>query len=363
MTEHQVEIPFNFEMSLNQTDTVMTIITGNNLYEVKDIVLRADSLLINMPLFSSRFELKLSGDQMTGFFIRGNTKMPFTAQYGMQERFREKAVNPDKALGRWEIDLNGKQIIGEFQSWYGRIVGSFLTPTGDYRFFEGILTEDNQMLISSFDGGFIRLFRAKVEGDKLLDVEMYSGYSSLETGSGIRNENAELPDAYAITGMKKGYKTLGFTFPDTNGKPVSLQDEQFKNRVTIVQISGSWCPNCLDESRFLMEMKGLYEPDLQIVCLAFERSTEYDKAREQAMKLAEVAEIDYSVLISGYTPSGVKDALPELENFKSFPTTIIIDKKGVVRRIHSGFSGPGTGVHYRNFVAEFKEFIEGLIVE
>ncbi|PKP41219.1 MAG: TlpA family protein disulfide reductase, partial [Bacteroidetes bacterium HGW-Bacteroidetes-10] len=46
-----------------------------------------------------------------------------------------------------------------------------------------------------------------------------------------------------------------------------------------------------------------------------------------------------------------------------FPTTIFIDKKGVVRRIHSGFSGPGTGIHYQNFVKEFTTFVEGLIAE
>jgi len=63
------------------------------------------------------------------------------------------------------------------------------------------------------------------------------------------------------------------------------------------------------------------------------------------------------------TPPKVKDALPELDNFKAFPTTVIIDKKGVVRKIHSGFSGPGTGVFYKEFVAEFSAQIEVLIVE
>jgi hypothetical protein len=49
-----------------------------------------------------------------------------------------------------------------------------------------------------------------------------------------------------------------------------------------------------------------------------------------------------------------------LNKIISFPTTIIIDKKGIVRQIHTGFSGPGTGEYYNKFVEEFTRFMEKL---
>ena len=47
----------------------------------------------------------------------------------------------------------------------------------------------------------------------------------------------------------------------------------------------------------------------------------------------------------------------------SYPTTIFIDKKGKVREIHTGFSGPGTGKYYDEFVTEFNQLMDKLISE
>jgi hypothetical protein len=47
----------------------------------------------------------------------------------------------------------------------------------------------------------------------------------------------------------------------------------------------------------------------------------------------------------------------------AFPTTIFIDKKGQVRHIHTGFSGPGTGKYYDQYVEEFNRLIDKLVSE
>ena len=363
-TESSAEIPFNFDLKISPTDTLIYIITGSDRYEVKDIKMTGDSLFIRMPLFSSGFALKLENGELTGNFIRTSYTMPVKAVPGDADRFKVAKGNSALAAGRWLVRLGENEIIGEFEESNGVITGSFLTPTGDYRFFEGVVDDNNTLMMSSFDGSFVRLFKADiVDGDKLENVKMYSGYKSVSEGSGVSSPDAELPDAYSVTGLKKGYTSLGFSFPNLAGEPVSLKDEKFKDKIVIVQISGSWCPNCLDESRFLMEMKDKYSPDLEILCLAFERVAEYEEAKKEAMNLVNAAGITYEVLVTGYTSRDVAQALPELDNFKSFPTTIIIDKKGVVRSIHSGFSGPGTGVHYRNYVKKFEETMGQLIAE
>ncbi|WRQ32706.1 TlpA disulfide reductase family protein [Bacteroidales bacterium MB20-C3-3] len=364
-TSDSTEIPFNFNLVFNEGDTLMEILTGDNIYTVKEVSRRGDSLFVTMPLFSSGFSLAIHDGIMEGKFIRATYNMDVKAWPGIGKRFlTEPSESSSLISGRWLINLGEREIIGEFSENSGRVTGSFLTPSGDYRFFEGVLDQSGELMLSCFDGGFIRLFKAKLEGiDSLSDVKLYSGFNNLESGYGKRSENAELPDAYAVTGMKKGYATFGFSFPDLNGKAVSLKDDRFKDKVVILQISGSWCPNCLDESKFLAEMKSRYEPSLEVVALAFERSEEYSEAKGEAMKLVEAAGINYDVLLTGHSPSRLKEALPELDNFKAFPTTVYIDKKGNVRRIHSGFNGPGTGVHYKKFSEEFTLFIENLIAE
>jgi thiol-disulfide isomerase/thioredoxin len=364
-TSDSTEIPFNFNLAVNEGDTIVEILTGENKYTVKDVIRKGDSLFITMPLFSSKFALEVTKKMLKGEFIRSSYKMEVKAWPGIERRFMEEAsASASLVQGRWLVNLGEREIIGEFAENNGKVTGSFLTPSGDYRFFEGIVDNNGELMLSCFDGGFIRLFKAKVEsGDSLSNVRLYSGFSTLESGFAQRREDAQLPDAYSVTGMKKGYSTFGFSFPNMDGRAVSLKDERFKNRVTILQISGSWCPNCLDESRFLSEMKSRYGESLEIVGLAFERAEEFESAKLEALKLVEAAGINYEMLITGHTPSRLKEALPELDNFKAFPTTVYIDKKGKIRRIHSGFNGPGTGIHYKKFVEEFIRFVDSLIAE
>ena len=367
LTESSVEIPFTFDLVLSSADTIIYVITGDDRYKVTDVHMIGDSLFINMPLFSAKFSLLLQDSKLNGNFIRSSYTMPVFMVPGEADRFKVTKGVASQAAGRWLVSLNTRggtrEIIGEFEEQNGKVTGSFLTPTGDYRFFEGTVDNQNKLMLSSFDGSFVRLFTADLNGDRLDNVKMYSGNSALEEGVAVRNATVELPDAYAVTGLKKGYKTLGFSFPNMKGEPVSLKDERFKNKVVVLQISGSWCPNCLDESRFLMEMYHKYAPKVDMLCLAFERTADFEEAKREAMKLVTTAGMEYDVLITAHTTSAVQTALPELENFKSFPTTIIVDKKGEVRQIHSGFSGPGTGIHYKNYVKEFEEFIGKLFLE
>jgi hypothetical protein len=52
-----------------------------------------------------------------------------------------------------------------------------------------------------------------------------------------------------------------------------------------------------------------------------------------------------------------------LQSFVAFPTTIFIDRKGNVRKIHTGYSGPATGDHYVQFVKEVKTTLDQLLAE
>ena len=74
--------------------------------------------------------------------------------------------------------------------------------------------------------------------------------------------------------------------------------------------------------------------------------------------------VEYEFLIAGTSSTkSVSNSLPMLSNVISFPTTIFIDKRGNVRKIHSGFSGPATGIYYDKFVQDFNSFMNELLME
>ena len=365
-TESGVEIPFNFEVKGAQSTPWIEIITGEHRYKVEDVRITGDSVFFVMPLFDSQFKLAFSDNLLRGNFVRSSYSMPCVATPNTDYRFPKGNIKPAfNPAGRWSVQIGRDTVIGEFAEKNNVITGSFITPTGDYRFFEGLVA-DSVLMLSCFDGGFVRLFVGKMINDNTIsEITMYSGNSSVQFGSAVRNAEIQLPDAYSVTTMAKGYTTLDFSFRNTDGQTVSLKDDKYKDKVVVVQFSGSWCPNCLDETQFLSKFYNEHKDKMEVVCLAFERSADYETAKSSALRLAKLCDVQYEVLVTCIQPipQKIMETMPALENFKAFPTTVFIDKKGDVRKIHSGFSGPGTGVHFEKFVAEFTSLINELAAE
>ena len=296
--------------------------------------------------------------------------MPFRATFGQSDRFIAKQKPQANISGIWRTEFSpdteeaylGK---GIFTQNGNKVTGTFRTTTGDYRFFEGILDGDI-MKISTFDGAHAFLFTAKVSDSSLVGT-FYSGNHFQEPFIAERNESFELPEADALTYLKPGYRNLAFSFPDVNGAMVSLDDPQFKDKAVIVQIMGTWCPNCLDETKFLVNyLKKNPELDIEVVALAFEYAKTQGKAINSIRRLTTAIGVEYPVLLAQYgtsSKSKAQEKLPMLNHVLSYPTTIFIDKKGTVRKIHTGFNGPATGSKYEIFKAEFDDFVKLLLSE
>jgi thiol-disulfide isomerase/thioredoxin len=330
-----------------------------------------------MPLFNSEFRLKFEGKGLKGNWIKHladkDAVMAFTAQPGLNWRFVKDAGVPlYNVSGKWaavfdEGQPDAEKLVGVFQQTGTKVTGTFLSISGDYRYLEGSVVK-NKLYLSCFDGGHAFIFTADITNAKTLsNGKYYSGVSGLDSWGAVKDANAKLPDAYSLTVLKPGYKKIAFTFKDINGKPVSLSDRRFKNKVVIVQMLGSWCPNCMDETNFFVNdyYKKYHPKGVEIIGLAYERSTDFAKAQKTLEQLKKHFNIPYTLLITGYTPSrgDPQKSLPMLADFKGFPTAIIIDKRGNVRKIHTGFSGPGTGVYYTQFINEFDKLTDKLLAE
>lgn len=367
------EIPFNFEITDTAGKKQMTIFNGTERFKVTDIALKKDSVAIKMPLFDSEFKLKLVKDGLTGKWIKhladSDAVLDFNAVRNAEWRFKNDQKPAFSVAGRWGVTFGEGEdtdfAVGEFKQEDAKLTGTFLTTTGDYRFLEGVVNGDS-LYLSCFDGGHAYLFNAKIKGDSITAGKFYSGKNGQDVWTAVKDDNARLPDAYSLTALKPGFKKLAFTFNDINGNRVSLDDGRFKNKVVIVQIMGSWCPNCMDETAYLVNYYKKYQPKgVEIVGLAYERTTNFSRSQKALQQLKERFNIPYPLLITGYTPAKGEAAksLPMLDKVLGFPTTIIIDKKGDVRKIHTGFSGPGTGQYYIDFISEFERLTGNLLAE
>lgn len=367
------DIPFNFEITDTAGKKQMTIFNGSERFKVTDVNVNGDSVAIKMPLFESEFKLKLSNGALSGKWIKhladSDAVMEFNAMHNIAWRFKSDKKPAANISGRWAVGFGeGEEkdfAVGEFKQTDAKLTGTFLTTTGDYRFLEGVVNGDS-LYLSCFDGGHAYLFNAKIKGDSLTAGKFYAGHTGTDVWAAVKDANAKLPDAYSLTALKPGFKKISFTFKDLNGKNVSLTDERFKNKVVIVQIMGSWCPNCMDESAYLVNYYKKYQPKgVEIVGLAYERTTDFARSQKALQQLKDRFNIPYPILITGYTPARGEAAksLPMIEKVLGFPTTIIIDKKGDVRKIHTGFSGPGTGSYYLEFISEFEQLTDNLLAE
>lgn len=374
--EDGAQIIFNAEVQLKNGKQVMFIRNAAERLLVDDIKVKGDSVNIEMPFFESFFRLQIQKDgKLVGkWFKAGSLKLlefPVEFVYGNKERFTVTKAATENSNGRWQVAFtrpNGtdRPAIAVFQQKGSLLTGTFLTPSGDYRFLEGVVSGDS-LYLSCFDGSHAYLFTATISGNEIKNGMYYSSAVPVEKWRATKNEQAALPDTTQLTQLKPGETKLNFTFKDVNGKNVSINDARFKNKVVVIQLMGSWCPNCMDESKFLSSFYKEYKnKGVEVVALAYEYSTDFNRSKASVQKFINRFGIQYPVLITPTTTSDelrTEKTLPQLTPIRMFPTTIFLDKQGNVSKIHHGFYGPGTGAFYTEFKADFYRTIRSLLAD
>ena len=369
-------IPFNFEAKFENGQPAWYIRNAGERLKVDNFQPAQDSIIVSMPLFESDFRLKPSDGLMEGVWIKGTSGndqvMPTVIRYGDSLRFRAALEPKFNISGRWEVifrsnDTTSRPAIAEFQQSGNNLIGTFLTLSGDYRYLEGVVDGDS-LKLSTFDGSHAYYFNAKIlSSEKIAGGNYYSGARGHQKWTAVKNSEAKLPDDASAVYLKEGEERLNFSFFDLDGKKISINDERFKNKVVIIQLMGSWCPNCMDETKFLSEY---YQQNknrgIEIISLAYEYSEDYERSKKSLRKFQQRFNVQYPMLITGVKTSDslrTEKTLPQLTTIKMFPTTIFIGKDGKVKKIDTGFTGPGTGEHYQIFLKRFYSTVDGLLSE
>lgn len=378
------ELPFALEIA-DAGGLSARAVTGAEEVSMSSVEQDGSELVFRFDWYDSEITARVDagGDQMTGTWRRtgaggADSKLTFTAERGETDRFLPLAEAglepvpgaPDSIGGHWDVvftDEDGDSPArGELSQTGTRVEGTFLTPTGDYRYLEGTY-EQGVLRLSTFDGAHAFLFVARARPDGTLAGDFWSrdAYHATWTARAISEQETVLPDAWTQVGLTNDEGRLAFEFPDLEGRPVSLDDPRFAGKVVLVNLFGSWCPNCHDEAPLLARWHAAYrDRGLEIVGLAYEHTGDVERDRRQVRRFAERYAIEYPLLLAGTSDKKAAGAtLPDLTAVLSYPTSIFVGRDGEVRKIHSGFAGPGTGRHYERLAAEMTSLIEELLEE
>lgn len=341
---------------------------------VKEFKESRDSLNVSLPFFAAEMFLRKTAEGYIGQWKKAGSKGDVFMPIEIKKSIFRYHLPPTKKTinlsGRWRATFTNPEgetsdAIAELKQVGSKLTGSILTTTGDYRFLDGVSNGDS-LVMSTFDGTHAFYFSAKIDKDGSLKNGIFaSGLTSIEKWEAVRDANIELDETDVLMKVKDPTQKLNFKFHDLNGNLVSTEDERFKGKVIVVQIMGSWCPNCMDETAFLSkyyhENRNL---GVEMIGLAYEYSTDFEKAKSNLLRFKNRFNVEYPMLITGVLssdPLRTEKTLPLMTPIKAFPSMIIIGKDGLVKKTHAGYAGPATGVHHEKFKTEFDAMIRELV--
>jgi thiol-disulfide isomerase/thioredoxin len=380
----QLELSINtslpFKLTVNKSSKAKsgysyTIWNGNEQITLTNDRIDKDSLILDFPSFDSHLVLKTSKKRLVGFWYNKNKKnysIPCVIKHGYHHRFERSSIYLSSLMtsdfnGKWECDFEPGtndiyKALALFNQKGNMLTGTFLTETGDYRFLEGNVIGDS-LFLSCFDGSHAFLFTGVIKSGKINGL-FYSGKHWNTEWTAVKNEQFELSSPDSLTYLTTKEK-FTFSLPQLNGENFVFPNENFENKVTIIQIMGTWCPNCMDETRYFKDLFDKYHSKgLEIIAVGYEVG---DNFKEQSMKIQTLQErynLDFTFLVGGSANKGLAaDHFSMLNNIISFPTAIFIDKNGEVRKIHTGFNGPGTGQYYQEYIISTEALIQELLKE
>ena len=368
------EIPFDLilERGLDQSIQGALVENGEEKVEFEKVRVEGDSIILPFSVFASEIRAKLGEDQLQGTWFNdartNHNRLTVTGHpvEKLGSRFAESSEDPPvNFAGQWEVEFIYKEsekskAIGIFEQQGRDLKGTFRTETGDYRYLVGSVY-GREMKLSTFDGAHAFLFHAEKLKDGSLKGEFYSGAHWFESWTAVINPEFTLGNPDSLTFMKDPKEEFQIAFVGTDNQVVKLNDERYWNQPTLVQIMGTWCPNCKDQTTWLNEVNEKY-PGIQVLSLAFELTTDTAVAFRNINRLKEHFDLSYDVLFAGRAGKKTASAaLPQLNHVMSYPTLLFLDREHRVQRIYTGFNGPATGAVHEKLVESLDASIRQLL--
>ena len=370
ITYNNDRIPFPIQFSQKADDVSAAFFNGDEQVTSTGGRLAGGALTVNFDHYATRLNATFADGVLKGTY--GSTRNGFhDFEARPHQKVEEGNTHAPNIAGVWTLPTESPK--GE-HAWRlivrqegAQASAAILRVDGDTGALVGSF-KDGKFVLNHFDGARAAILEIVPKPDGSLDVTLKGFKNPGKQFTAVRVENAKaqgLPeptDADEHTRLKDATEPLRFSFADLDGKTISNTDERFKNKVVIVNVTGSWCPNCHDEAPFLEELYRKYHGQgLEIVALDFEEAEQLkDPSRLRAF--IRKYGIEYNYLLAG-EPSELQAKLPQAENLNSWPTTFFVGRDGLVRAIHAGFAAPASGEFNVALKKEVTARLEKLLAE
>jgi peroxiredoxin len=368
ITVNDVEIPFRMEFSGEGSNIQGCFFNGDDKVLSTSGRLQNGALVLDFAHYATELRATLKEGLLEGEYASPRKTYAFKARPYVAQPQSEGAV--PSIDGLWEIGVQSpkgesawrlivRQSGVEVSAAILRVDGDTGALTGSYR--------DGKFVLSHFSGARPALLVLTPASDGTLALSLTDGRGKNALVA-TRPDTArakglpEPTDPSRHTSVKDAAEPFHFSFPDLDGHLVSNSDARFEGKVVLVNITGSWCPNCHDEAPFLAALYRKYHDEgLEIVALSFEEAEQLKNPTRLRAFIGQYG-IAYTVLVAG-EPGELNAKLPQAVNLNCWPTTFILGRDGRVRGVHAGFPGHASGKLRAQAEREFTASVEGLLAE
>jgi thiol-disulfide isomerase/thioredoxin len=359
--------PLRFSLDLQQSGRAWSgrLCNGNSCSGFSAVRASGDSVTLELADYAAAISARIRNDSLVGEYrnvgSRGPRVIPFRAARGKWPV--EPA--PSALLGRWDAEFFGdwgtSPRVFEFRNGPQGFEGTIISNSGDYGHFWGHAPADSFSL-AHFDGSFVYMLTGTLEGDTLRGT-FHAGLRSQTHWKAVRSSGrAHLTPPSEVTRADSA-APFRFSFPDLEGRIVTQNDPRLQGKVVLLDIFGTWCPTCHDAAPLLVQLWHKYhDHGLEILGVAFEVTGDTAVDGSLVRRYRDKFDIPFPLLLGGVSdPQDVTAALPQLEGFGAFPTTVFLGRDGKVKRVHAGFYGPATGRQHEILVQEVEREVQRLL--
>jgi thiol-disulfide isomerase/thioredoxin len=372
-----IQVPFQFGIAQTASGVSGWFFNGDEHISSDSGQFESGHLVLDFPSYGRRVDVQLAADgSLSGSYgpaAAGSTlrTYPFSARRAPALRSIARVKAPS-IEGLWIVPADSGKT-GE-KSWRfivhqagPAIRAAILRVDGD----TGALTgswQDGKFVLSHFDGARPLLLEVAPAPDKTLSILLRNSNGTNATLTAYRASDAkargvpEAADPEAHTRIRDPNEPFRFSFPDLAGHIVSNTDSRFAGKVLVIDVAGSWCPNCHDEAPFLQSLYRKYRGrGLEIVTLSFEEPEQYANPIRLRTFVRDFG-LEYTVLLAG-TLDDLHARLPQAVDLDAYPTTFFIGRDGLVKSIHAGFAAAATGSFNTQLRQDFTATIEKLLAQ